>query len=121
MYWVGSNLNQNEERTEFCISVFLFVHNELICSVLQVNNAGASGVVVDEEGLRALNIDPSSWVILPITFLLIIHSDIFLTCLENYFQTHTHIYLFIYFEQYWMHHLYAFHSHHPHKKVLKYF
>ena len=30
--------------------------------LLQVNNAGASGVVVDEEGLKALNIDPSSWV-----------------------------------------------------------
>ncbi|KAI3943419.1 hypothetical protein MKW92_026622 [Papaver armeniacum] len=27
-----------------------------------VNNAGALGVVVDEEGLRALNIDPVSWV-----------------------------------------------------------
>ncbi|KAK7829488.1 salutaridine reductase, partial [Quercus suber] len=26
------------------------------------NNAGASGVVVDEEGLKALNIDPSSWL-----------------------------------------------------------
>ncbi|XP_075634232.1 short-chain dehydrogenase/reductase 1-like [Castanea sativa] len=27
-----------------------------------VNNDGASGVVVDEEGLKALNIDPSSWL-----------------------------------------------------------
>lgn len=43
---------------------FLLVHNELICLLLQVNNAGASGVVVDEEGLRALNIDPSTWVLL---------------------------------------------------------
>ena len=40
-----------------------------------MNNAGASGVVVDEEGLRAMNIDPSSWVLF-IVFLLI-HSDIF--------------------------------------------
>ena len=30
--------------------------------LLQVNDVGASGVVVDEEGLKALNIDPSSWV-----------------------------------------------------------
>ncbi|KAG2674060.1 hypothetical protein I3760_13G118700 [Carya illinoinensis] len=27
-----------------------------------VNNAGVSGAVVDEEGLRALNIDPTSWL-----------------------------------------------------------
>ncbi|GKE16308.1 short-chain dehydrogenase/reductase 2b-like protein [Tanacetum coccineum] len=27
-----------------------------------VNNVGASGVVVDKDGLRALNIDPASWV-----------------------------------------------------------
>ncbi|KAK2973199.1 hypothetical protein RJ640_009829 [Escallonia rubra] len=27
-----------------------------------VNNAGASGVMVDEDGLRALNIDPASWL-----------------------------------------------------------
>ncbi|KAI3742338.1 hypothetical protein L1987_60018 [Smallanthus sonchifolius] len=27
-----------------------------------VNNVGASGVVVDEDGLRALNIDPASWL-----------------------------------------------------------
>ena len=32
-----------------------------ICFV-QVNNAGASGVVVDEERLKALNIDPETWV-----------------------------------------------------------
>ncbi|KAF8403490.1 hypothetical protein HHK36_011594 [Tetracentron sinense] len=30
--------------------------------ILQVNNAGASGVVVDEAGLKALNIDPVSWL-----------------------------------------------------------
>lgn len=30
---------------------------------LQVNNAGASGLIVDEDGLRALNIDPADWVI----------------------------------------------------------
>ncbi|XP_030965162.1 (+)-neomenthol dehydrogenase-like [Quercus lobata] len=29
---------------------------------IMVNNAGASGVVVDEDGLKALNIDPSSWL-----------------------------------------------------------
>jgi hypothetical protein len=29
---------------------------------VQVNNAGASGLLVDEEGLRALNIDPTCWV-----------------------------------------------------------
>lgn len=29
---------------------------------MQVNNAGASGVVVVEEDLKALNIDPTSWV-----------------------------------------------------------
>lgn len=29
---------------------------------LQVNNAGASGVVVDEDALRALNLDPADWV-----------------------------------------------------------
>ena len=29
---------------------------------IQVNNAGASGVLVDVEGLEALNIDPESWV-----------------------------------------------------------
>lgn len=27
-----------------------------------MNNAGVSGVIVDEDGLRALNIDPASWV-----------------------------------------------------------
>ncbi|WJZ89469.1 hypothetical protein VitviT2T_008689 [Vitis vinifera] len=27
-----------------------------------VNNAGASGVIVDEQGLKALNIDPASWL-----------------------------------------------------------
>ncbi|CAA2969344.1 short-chain dehydrogenase reductase 2b-like [Olea europaea subsp. europaea] len=27
-----------------------------------VNNAGASGVLVDEDGLRALNIDPATWL-----------------------------------------------------------
>ncbi|KAJ0094084.1 hypothetical protein Patl1_15611 [Pistacia atlantica] len=31
-------------------------------SVPYVNNAAASGVIVDEDGLRALNIDPASWV-----------------------------------------------------------
>lgn len=30
--------------------------------LVQVNNAGASGVVVDEERLKALNIDPETWV-----------------------------------------------------------
>lgn len=29
---------------------------------MQVNNAGHSGVVMDVEGLKALNIDPESWV-----------------------------------------------------------
>lgn len=29
---------------------------------MQVNNAGASGVVVDEDVLRALNVDPEDWV-----------------------------------------------------------
>lgn len=29
---------------------------------MQVNNAGASGVIVDEDGLRALNINPADWV-----------------------------------------------------------
>jgi hypothetical protein len=29
---------------------------------VQVNNAGTSGVSVDAEGLRALNIDPLIWV-----------------------------------------------------------
>ena len=29
---------------------------------VQVNNAGASGVLVVEEELKALNIDPTTWV-----------------------------------------------------------
>jgi len=29
---------------------------------MQVNNAGVSGVVVDEDVLRALNVDPEDWV-----------------------------------------------------------
>jgi hypothetical protein len=37
------------------VIVIFFIYNK-------VNNAGASGVVVDEDGLRALNIDPASWV-----------------------------------------------------------
>lgn len=32
--------------------------------ILKVNNAASSGVIVDEEGLRAMNIDPLSWVCL---------------------------------------------------------
>ena len=31
---------------------------------LQVNNAGASGVIVDEDSLRAMKIDPATWVIM---------------------------------------------------------
>jgi hypothetical protein len=30
--------------------------------VMQVNNAGVGGVVVDQDALRALNIDPDTWV-----------------------------------------------------------
>jgi len=30
--------------------------------VIQVNNAGVGGVVVDQDALRALNIDPDTWV-----------------------------------------------------------
>lgn len=40
----------------------------IVCCVAQVNNAGASGVVVDEERLRALNIDTADWVIELILF-----------------------------------------------------
>ena len=29
---------------------------------MQVNNAGVGGVAVDQDGLRALNIDPQMWV-----------------------------------------------------------
>jgi hypothetical protein len=29
---------------------------------MQVNNAGVGGVAVDQDGLRALNIDPNMWV-----------------------------------------------------------
>ena len=29
---------------------------------MQVNNAGVGGVVVDQDALRALNIDPDTWV-----------------------------------------------------------
>jgi len=29
---------------------------------MQVNNAGVGGVVVDQDGMRALNIDPHTWV-----------------------------------------------------------
>lgn len=43
---------------------YSFITSKLIDLLpLQVNNAGASGVVVDADGLRALNIDPDSWVI----------------------------------------------------------
>jgi (+)-neomenthol dehydrogenase len=31
--------------------------------VIQVNNAAASGIVADEEGLKALSIDAETWVL----------------------------------------------------------
>jgi hypothetical protein len=34
----------------------------VVVVVVQVNNAGVGGVVVDQEALRALNIHPDTWV-----------------------------------------------------------
>lgn len=39
--------------------------------ILQVNNAGASGVIVDEDSLRAMKIDPASWVNMLLSLLLV--------------------------------------------------
>uniref|UniRef100_F6HA27 (+)-neomenthol dehydrogenase n=1 Tax=Vitis vinifera TaxID=29760 RepID=F6HA27_VITVI len=39
-----------------------FHQASLSSTSLEVNNAGASGVIVDEQGLKALNIDPASWL-----------------------------------------------------------
>ena len=35
---------------------------QLLNKFLQVNNAGASGMVPDEDVLRAMNMDPVDWV-----------------------------------------------------------
>jgi hypothetical protein len=35
---------------------------KLIACFVQINNAGASCVEVDKEGLEALNVDPATWV-----------------------------------------------------------
>jgi len=35
----------------------------MIWWVIQVNNAAISGIVADEEGLKALNIDAETWVL----------------------------------------------------------
>ncbi|KAI3844908.1 hypothetical protein MKX03_027969 [Papaver bracteatum] len=43
-------------------SLAVFVQSRFSRLDILVNNSGASGVVVDEEGLRALNIDPVSWL-----------------------------------------------------------
>lgn len=48
--------------------------------ILQVNNAGASGVIVDEDSLRAMKIDPASWVNMLLSSLLVYLST---------FYTHT--------------------------------
>ncbi|KAK3003026.1 hypothetical protein RJ639_019436 [Escallonia herrerae] len=39
-----------------------FIHDQFGRLDVLVNNAGASGVMVDEDGLRALNIEPASWL-----------------------------------------------------------
>jgi len=36
--------------------------SKLIACFVQINNAGASCVEVDKEGLKALNVDPATWV-----------------------------------------------------------
>jgi hypothetical protein len=54
---------------------------------MQVNNAGVGGVAVDQDGLRALNIDPRVWVcrfMLAFYFLWIDNTYCFG---QSYFQT----------------------------------
>ncbi|KAJ9548254.1 hypothetical protein OSB04_020797 [Centaurea solstitialis] len=54
---------RNEKRGTEAVSVLHGLgFSNVLYHQLDVNNAGASGVVVDEDGLRALNIDPASWL-----------------------------------------------------------
>ncbi|KAK9280599.1 hypothetical protein L1049_014293 [Liquidambar formosana] len=43
-------------------SLAKFIHTQFGRLDILVNNAGASGVMADEDGLKALNIDPASWL-----------------------------------------------------------
>ncbi|XP_065865086.1 (+)-neomenthol dehydrogenase-like [Euphorbia lathyris] len=43
-------------------SLATFIKNKFGCLDILVNNAAASGTIVDEERLRALNIDPETWL-----------------------------------------------------------
>lgn len=36
--------------------------SKLLTCFMQINNAGASCVEVDEKGLKALNVNPATWV-----------------------------------------------------------
>lgn len=45
------------------LSHFVRVYqSKYIACFVQINNAGASCVEVDKEGLKALNVDPATWV-----------------------------------------------------------
>lgn len=59
---LANMLNMN---LSFSIPLFNLLVSQVylfIIELLQVNNAGTSGVIVDEDGLRAMKIDPESWV-----------------------------------------------------------
>ncbi|KAK3001237.1 hypothetical protein RJ639_021256 [Escallonia herrerae] len=55
-----SNLDVQDPKS--VESLAKFIHDQFGRLDVLVNNAGASGVMVDEDGLRALNIDPASWL-----------------------------------------------------------
>lgn len=56
---LANMLNMN---LSFSIPLFCWCLSLFIIDLFQVNNAGTSGVIVDEDGLRAMKIEPESWV-----------------------------------------------------------